>query len=173
MLEPLFDRDPLVVEHPDCEGPPLTDEMVASAELTLGVKLPQAYVDLIRGCNGGYTNDAAFPTTRATGWAPDHVPVDVIFGIPGPDNRGRFDTGAGILVTAYMTEEWGLPSGLVLLNGDGHWWIALDYRLYGATGPPTVVWIDVERDEDVQLAPSFEDFIAGLVTADEFRVDEE
>ena len=99
--------------------------MVTSAERTLGVKLPQAYVGLMWRCNGGYTNDAAFPTTRATGWAPDHVPVDVIF------------------------------------------------RHSGADGPPTVVWIDVDREEDVQLAPSFEDFVAGLVTADQFRVDEE
>lgn len=147
--------------------------MVTSAERTLGVKLPQAYVDLMWRCNGGYTNDAAFPTTRATGWAPDHVPVDMIFGIPGPGDRSRFGTGAGILVTDYMTEEWGLPPGLVLLNGDGHWWIALDYRHSGADGPPTVVWIDVDRDEDVPLAPSFEDFVAGLVTADQFRVDED
>lgn len=48
MLEPLFARDPLVVNDPDYEGPPLTDEMVTSAELALGVKLPQAYIDLMR-----------------------------------------------------------------------------------------------------------------------------
>lgn len=173
MLEPLFDRDPAVVNEPDCEGPPLTDEMVAAAELALGVKLPEAYIDLMRRCNGGYTHDAAFPTTRATGWAPDHVPVDVIFGIPGLGDPGRFDTGAGILVTEYMIEEWGLPSGLVLLNGDGHWWIALDYRHSGVVGPPTVVWIDVDRGEDLQLAPSFEDFVNGLVPADQFLGDDE
>ena len=67
----------------------------------------------------------------------------------------------------------GHPAGGPSDLGDGHWWIALDYRHSGADGPPTVVWIDVDRDEDVPLSPSFEDFVAGLVTADQFRVDED
>jgi endonuclease/exonuclease/phosphatase family metal-dependent hydrolase len=82
-----------VVQFPDCEGPPLTDEMVTAAERELGVTLPKAYVDLIRTCNGGYTNNAALSTSQPTGWASDHVPVDVIFGIPAVDDRGRFGTG--------------------------------------------------------------------------------
>ena len=57
-----------------------------------------------------------------------------------------------------MTQEWGLPSGLVLLNGDGHRWIALDYRESGPNAPPTVVWVNVDRDEDIQLAENFAAF---------------
>jgi len=107
-------------------------------------------------------------TSQPTAWAPDHVPVDVIFGIPAVGDVGRFGTGVGILQTAYMTKEWGLPGGLVLLNGDGHWWIALDYRSSGPTGPPTVVWVDVERDEDLQLAKRFTAFREQLKPTTEF-----
>lgn len=168
MIDPLFRRDPLLIQHPGFEGPALTDHMVAAAEQELGVRLPDAYVELMRTCNGGYTNDAAFGTSQPSGWAPDHVPVDVIFGIPAVGDRGRFGAGVGILQTGYMTDEWGLPHGLVLLNGDGHWWVALDYRKSGPGGPPTVVWIDLERDEDLQLADSFVTFLSQLVAVSEF-----
>ena len=168
MIDPLFQRAPHVIQYPDCEGPPLTGEMVAAAEEELGVTLPEAYVELMRTCKGGYTRNAALPTAQPTGWAPDHVPVDTIFGIPAIGDRGQFGTGLGILQTGYMTAEWNLPDGLVLLNGDGHWWIALDYRVSGPTGPPTVAWIDVEREEDIQVAESLEAFLAELVPADQF-----
>lgn len=167
-MDPLFRRNSHVVQYPDCEGPVLTEQMVIEAESELGVKLPDAYVDLMRTTNGGYTHDAACGTSQPTGWAPTHVPVDVIFGIPAVGDRGAFGVGSGILQTAYMTEEWGLPPGLVLLNGDGHWWIALDYRSTGPRGEPTVVWIDLERGEDLQLADSFASFLEQLVPADDF-----
>jgi hypothetical protein len=114
----------------------LTDEMVASAERELSVTLPKAYIDLMHTCNGGYTRDAVLRTSQPTGWAPDHVPVDVIYGIPAVGERGRFGTGLGILATEYLTSEWDLPDDLVLLTGHGHWWIALDYRRSGRSGPP-------------------------------------
>ena len=169
MLDPLFTRDPQTVQHPNYEGPPLTEDMVTAAERELKVKLPTTYLDLLRVCNGGYTRDAVIRTSQPTGYAENHVPVDVIFGIPAIGDRGRFGTGQGILVTAYMTEEWGLPDGLVLINGDGHWWIALDYRRSGPAGPPTIVWIDVERGEDLQLAETFESFLVGLIPGAEVR----
>ena len=161
MIKPLFNRDPNVVGHPECEGPALTDEMVTAAERELGVALPESYVSLMRNCNGGYTNDAAIGTSEPTSWDPTHVPVDVVFGIPAVGDQGRFGTGQGVLQTDYMTQEWGLPQGLVLLNGDGHWWIALDYRNSGAADP-TVVWLDVESGQDLQLADSFDAFINAL-----------
>jgi hypothetical protein len=61
-----------------------------------------------------------------------------------------------------LLREWGMPEGFVLLTGDGHWWIALDYRRSGPDGPPSVVWYDNEMDEDVQLAADFETFVHGL-----------
>lgn len=168
MLDPLFRRDPQVVQYPDCEGPPLTGAMVAAAERELGVTLPSAYVDLMRSCNGGYTRDAALATSQPVSWAADHVSVDSINGIPAIGERGPFGTGLGILKSGYMTAEWGLPEGLVLLTGDGHWWIALDYRASGPAGPPTIVWIDVEMGEDVPLADGFDTFLANLVPESDF-----
>jgi hypothetical protein len=49
----------------------------------------------------------------------------------------------------------------VLLCGDGHWWIALDYR-NAPGGEPSVVWYDNELRQDLRLAPTFRVFVEGL-----------
>ena len=139
----------------------LTEEVLEEAERSLEVELPRFYVELLRVQNGGHTSSEleAFPTQRATSWADDHVPFDEVFGI------GRADAeypDRGLLDNAYFVAEWGLPAGLVLLSGDGHWWIALDYRRSGMRGEPSVCWVDTDLDEELELAPSFEAFVRGL-----------
>lgn len=59
-----------------------------------------------------------------------------------------------------MIEEWGLPENLVLIAGDGHSWITLDYRKGSS---PSLRWIDVECNEDIHISDSFEDFVNELV----------
>lgn len=137
--------------------PPLTDIALAKAERILGVRLPVELVALLHLQNGGYTKGFIHPMAQPTTWAEDHVPLHDLAGIiidPGhvsPMNMVR---------SAEMTQEWGLPPRQVLLSGDGHYWITLDYR----SGPnPSVAWIDVECGEDMQIASSFEEFFAGLV----------
>jgi hypothetical protein len=142
--------------------PPLTDEMVAIAERELGVKLPAEYVSLLRIQNGGYTDGFGYPMSQGTTWADDHVPLHDLAGIvTDPEVR----TAQNILDTAYMTAEWGLPPRQVLLSGDGHWWITLDYRRGEV---PSVAWIDVECGQDIQVAPSFAAFFEGLRPDSEF-----
>jgi hypothetical protein len=87
------------------------------------------------------------------------VPLHELFGIvTEPDHK----TAQNMLLTEYITKEWGLPPRQVLLAGDGHYWVTLDYRC-GAE--PSVGWIDTECGEDMQIAPSFDVFLAGLVPA--------
>jgi hypothetical protein len=139
------------------EHPPLTDIALARAERILGVRLPVELIALLRIQNGGYTKGFIHPTAQPTTWAKDHVPLPDLSGIiidsnhPSPMNMVR---------TPEMTLEWGLPPKQVLLSGDGHYWITLDYRS-GAS--PSISWIDVECGEDIQIASSFGAFLAGLV----------
>jgi hypothetical protein len=166
----LFRREAHVINYPE-EGPPLTDALVSDAERILQVRLPDSYVALMRECNGGYVIRDAFPVTEPTSWAPDHIGVATIFGIAaagGDETDDPPGMGKGILVTPYMLREWNLPKGIVLIDGDGHRWIALDYRECGPTGIPSVVWLNPDADEDIQLAPTFEDFVSGLVPSDQF-----
>jgi hypothetical protein len=146
--------------------PPLTDEMVTSAEIELGVKLPKTLIELLKIQNGGYTKGFAFPMAQKTTWAANHVPLSDLFGIVLDKN---IETAQNIMATDYMTKEWGLPEKQVLLTGDGHWWITLDYR---ENSVPSVKWIDVECNEEVKIANDFDQFIDGLVSEDTFADNE-
>jgi hypothetical protein len=137
--------------------PPLTASMVEEAERQLGVKLPVELVSLLKVQNGGYTKRFAHPMTVPTTWSEGHVPLRDLFGIVTDE---AIETAQNILSSADMTEEWGLPPMQILLSGDGHWWITLDYRT-GAS--PKVSWIDAECGEDIEIAPSFQAFLEGLV----------
>lgn len=147
--------------------PPLTTEMVAEAERQLGVRLPSEYIALLRVQNGGYTRRFAYPMNRPTLWAADHVPLHSLFGIV-TDREHR--TALNILHTAYLVREWELPPRQVLIAGDGHWWISLDYR---AGDVPSVAWLAIDHGEDIQLAPTFGAFLEGLLPGSAFTDDSE
>jgi hypothetical protein len=131
--------------------------MVVFAEESLGVQLPPEYLALLRIQNGGYTRGFIHPMTQPTTWAEDHVPLHDLAGIVIDPS---ITTAQNLLDTTYLTEEWGLPPRQALLSGDGHWWISLDYRRGSI---PSVVWLDVEIGEDLQIAPTFAAFLKGLV----------
>jgi SMI1-KNR4 cell-wall len=139
---------------------PLTADALRAAEAELGVRLPEEYVALLRIQNGGVVSKQcnAFPTAERTSWAEGWVGLEELRGI-GPDLLT-------ILSSPYHTDEMELSGTAVLLTGDGHWWIALDYR--GGDEHPSVAWLDTEREQDIQLAPSFRAFVEGLVPEETF-----
>jgi hypothetical protein len=133
--------------------PPLTDEAVKEAEDLLGVRLPAALLDLLRVQNGGMVacGRRRCPTSEPTSWADDHVPLPDLIGI------GHTKGVLSLLDAPYLVEEWDLPEGVVPVSGDGHCWIALDYR---AAGEPSVVWL--EEGRELALARDFRSFVEGL-----------
>lgn len=148
--------------------PPLTDGGVQDAERQLGFCLPASLLEILQVQNGGVVADLwnAFPTDVPTSWSENHVPLDGMMGI------GRFDGQLSLLDTAYLVKEWGLPSPVVLLSGDGHCWIALDYRACGARGEPSVTWFDVDTDTELPLAADFQTFVERLTAAASFELDD-
>jgi len=142
--------------------PELSDEMIVIAENKLSVKLPNLLITLLKLQNGGYTKGFAFPMKQRTSWSEDHIPLSELFGIVIDSN---LESAQNIMDTAYITTEWGLPEKQVLLSGDGHYWVTLDYR---ESINPSVRWIDTECDEDILVAESFDEFINGLVSEDLF-----
>jgi hypothetical protein len=138
-------------------GPPLTGELVAAAQRELGVTLPADLLRLLRLRNGGVVA-AAWDAFAMPGRPDDWVAVDELFGIvPGG--------GLSLLDTAYLVREWGLPSPVVLLAGDGHTWVALDYRGCGPDRDPPVVWFDADEQREVLLAADFRAFVEGLTAS--------
>lgn len=130
---------------------PLTKGLVKEAERKLNSKLPQTYINLLKEQNGGYINFDSYPTEVPTSWADDHIHIDHIFGI---------GEGKGILESAYLIKEWGLPNNVVFISGDGHSWVALDYR--NTKEEPPVIFIDVDDEQIIELASNFDSFLNGL-----------
>lgn len=128
------------------------------------MKLPDSLLELLTVRNGGSvsTDYDAFPTTEPTSWADDHVPFEDVMGI------GATGDGLSLLDTPYLVTEWGLPSPVVLLSGDGHYWVALDYRKGGTSGEPSVTWFDTELRTELPLAPNFRSFVEALRAMDSF-----
>ncbi|MFF3411866.1 SMI1/KNR4 family protein [Streptomyces sp. NPDC002742] len=143
---------------------PLTDLAILEAEGLLNVTLPVSLLSLLRKQNGGLVvaGRDAFPTSRPTSWAPDHVPFDVVMGI------GRREQALSMLDSPYLVEEWGLPTDVVVVSGDGHYWIGLDYRICGRNGEPSVTWFDADDNSELDLAPDFPSFIGRLTSSLDF-----
>ncbi|MER7622546.1 SMI1/KNR4 family protein [Streptomyces sp. NPDC126503] len=147
---------------------PVTEEAIKEAEHRLGVRLPASLLELLRIRDGGLVAEAwdAFPTDVPTSWSADHVPFGELLGI------GRYDRRSSLLDSPYRIAEWGLPTPLVLLSGDGHTWIALDYRSCGERGEPSVTWFDEEYGTGLPLAADFRTFVERLAPASSFDHDD-
>ncbi|PFL21473.1 SMI1/KNR4 family protein [Bacillus cereus] len=141
---------------------PINDELIKKAEEVLNVKLPESYINLLKEQNGGILRLDVHPTSKPNSWADDHVNVSSLYGISFDENE------SSILESRYLIREWEMPENIVLLSGDGHTWIALDYRNV-AENPP-VIFIDNEFEEIIELAPNFESFLQNLTT---YEYDEE
>ena len=124
--------------------PALTDEAVQSAEEQVGYVLPKEYLDLLRKQNGGGIRYCL----------PENV-HDMIAGI-GPNFPS---------LTAFDWDEWQEQvsyrlHGLVPFDGDGHWYLCLDFRTNRQA--PTITLADIECDHETHLADSFAAYLALL-----------
>lgn len=130
----------------------LTESTLKKAEDFLGVKLPSSYIELMQNQNGGHLFRNSFELNS------EKIRIDHLLGIGRKSNEG-------ILLTPYMIKEWELPSNIVLISGDGHSWVILDYRQ--EKSEPSVSFIDTEQEIDVQLAIKFKEFINQLIRDNE------
>ncbi|MFS0671377.1 SMI1/KNR4 family protein [Peribacillus frigoritolerans] len=135
---------------------PLTDEIIKKAEELFNVTLPNSYIAILKQQNGGQPICNAHPSPVPTVWGETFVIVEHIKGI---------GAGNGILENDYYIKEWELPEGLILFNGDGHTWLAFDYR--NATSAPPIVYVDVDLEQTIQIADSFEEFLKNLYLENE------
>lgn len=134
---------------------PVSLQDIEDVEALLSVQLPETYKKMILEQNGGTLALNAYPSPKNTDWG-SFVKVEAIRGI-GKEN--------GILESDYFINEWNLPKDLILLDGDGHSWIGLDYRQKKEN--PPVVFIDTERDQLFELASNFDVFLNGLTSIDD------
>lgn len=150
---------------------PLTAEKVALAERALKVRLPAAYVELMKFQNGGTPSRSNHRTEEPTSWAEDHVAITGIFSIGDAKPCSLCGTGG----SQFWIDEWGYPPiGVYFADcpSAGHDMLALDYRECGPEGEPAVVHVDQEYDYAITfVAPNFEAFIRGLEGDEPFDVE--
>jgi len=139
---------------------PFSDDLKMEIESVLGKKLPKSYIELMRHQNGGYLRKSAFLTKVKNCSAEGYIPVNLIAGLHSDPSNVY-----GVLMTTFMIAEWGLPKHLVLFCGDGHTWVALDYRENRTE--PEVTYFDVEMGQEIKLASSFEEFVNKLIVEPE------
>jgi hypothetical protein len=140
-------------------GPELRVDMVEDAERALGVRLPAAYLAMLRVQNGGLLRKCRFDTSFPTSWADDHFEIEAVSGIGGTEG---IDAAVG--GSRYLIEEWGYPAiGVVfaVCPSAGHDTVMLDYTRLGKDGEATVAYIDEDRVPRT-IAASFEDFVTRL-----------
>lgn len=70
------------------------------------------------------------------------------------------DKAESILASPALCKEWGLPADLVLLDGDGHTFVALDYR--ECVNEPPVIFIESDGGRWHVLANTFTEFLERL-----------
>lgn len=132
--------------------PELTDEVLENAEKQIGFKLPKELVEILKIQNGGYVR-----------YKLPESPQEKIMGI-GP----YFPSLTNFDWEEYEEDVSFEVNGLVPIDGDGHWYICLDYRENKQN--PKVSWIDFECDNQEEIAESFAEYLELLEL--DFNVDD-
>lgn len=157
--------------HPFGQCDPCSDELIREIESELGYKLPESYLWLIRQHNGGTLINEYFRINEPVKHLGNWVQISLLYGI----GRGEAICIGGTLGHYCLIEDWGYPNiGVAVGDGyeSGHDAIFLDYRECGPQGEPKVVHIDQEFGYAITpVADTFEEFIRGLVSEDEFLAD--
>lgn len=147
----------------------VTPKLVDAREKSLGIRFPTALLKLLRKQNGGYLLDPEFIVGADTYYVEGIPPILEDGGIESlaveyPDH---LELAAGKLPKAEL---------IFPLCGDGHWFIALDYRNVGPAAEPEVIYLNIEGKMSCRkIADSFDKFLAGQQTGDErlaVRIDE-
>ncbi|MGP4075005.1 SMI1/KNR4 family protein [Halobacillus sp. K22] len=126
-------------------------------EKSLKRRLPEEYKDLIRKQNGGRITHNSVNVGEFSD--EDDLEIDHIYGLGSP----------GLLDSSYIIKEWGLPKNILIFNGEGNDWFALDY----STEIPAVIYIEWDSEEIIKAASSFGDFIKNLTNKELISANEE
>lgn len=145
--------------------PPPTAKQLAAAEKGLGVKLPAAYVAVLKVQNGGRLLLTEFKMKarppKASTWSRSQT-----YGVADlPGVGGQRDSLEDLFQTG---REWEVDDGLVPFHGDGHHWLCFDYRRCGSRGEPTIThWEQTDsfppgKPLTYRVAGSFAGLVLGL-----------
>lgn len=131
--------------------PALTPEAISEAEAQLGVRLPGAYLAVLRHQNGGYARGVHDVACRIYGIGPRYPSITLDGAWWRPKNANP---------KAWAPER---PDLLIPFDGDGHWDMCFDYRTVGPRGEPSITFVDCEGEREEAIAIDFLEYLVGLV----------
>ncbi|PHI18072.1 hypothetical protein CEQ90_19805 [Lewinellaceae bacterium SD302] len=126
---------------------PLSPESINECENTIGFKLPDSLISLLNKQNGGYVNCLGDSC------------LDVLSGI-----GSKYPNIADQTLEMRSNNKDFDSAKLVALDGDGHYYLCLDYR---SGKEPMVSWIDFECKSQNTIAKSFDKYLALSVIDEE------
>lgn len=129
---------------------PISELIIKNAERKLGVSLPLSYLEPLSEQNGGYVRRVHPDSIHSMIWG-------IGSGFPSITETHRSELRRW---ARRGMRFWQKTLPLVPFDGDGHWYLCLDYR----AGPlePCVTFIDLEIEEEHQVAETFEEFLSKL-----------
>ena len=124
-------------------------------EREYGLKIPSQYINYA----GTYSSHVIRLPKNLSGtsndyWGDGFHTIGDYLGLDSNEGRSIFDSG-------WLVDEWQLPEKLVLIEGDGHEWLALDYR--NSLTEPKVIIIESDGCTYKIIANSFADFTDSLI----------
>ena len=127
--------------------------------------LPQSYVDFLLKNGAGFFTNTMITTAEPTRFGLDYALCN---GLSGYSEGPYFPS---ILDASWSPEVTGLPEYFVVFFQDGPVFYAFDYQ-NGPDKEPSIRLIDVEMDQWLEVANSFDDFLSQLeVTTEDITYD--
>ncbi|USK32563.1 SMI1/KNR4 family protein [Bacillus sp. F19] len=145
---------------------PINEEIIKKAEERLHVKLPKAFIELMKIQNGG---DLTYPQIMLPACDEESFFYDEDVSIPYIYPIHFKNDDISIVFSLNLLEDMNLPDKLVVLWTDFHYWLVLDYRDKDAD--PPVLYIaenfmpsasNTTTWEFIKVADTFDEFLGRL-----------
>lgn len=149
----------MIVGNQDSDNPSYSDEMRKNIENMFGIQLPSSYIDLMKKWNGGYLKEAIEIPVCNYPKSLDYYLREGFWGIE--EIAGISDdaiNSSGLVYMVTTAHNWDVPKDIISFCGDGHTWVAFDYRNYEGNDPK-VIFIETDDFEYFELASNFQTLI--------------
>ena len=131
------------------------EELIEIFEKENAIKLPEEYIKYA-GTNDSWVVKLPQSDTGSLKFyfGEEFYEIGGFSGLDKNKYRSVFDS-------ASLVKEWNLPLKLVLIDGDGHTWLALDYR--SCDKDPKVILIESDEGNSLVVANSFKELVLSLL----------
>lgn len=129
---------------------PISKQSIHDAEKRLGVALPRAYLELLAAQNGGYVRRTLPDLVHSMIWGIGPRFPSITDSIPSELHRW----------SRRQRRFWQKTLPLLPFDGDGHWYLCLDYR--SGAPEPRVTYVDLETEEEQLVAGNFKNYLSLL-----------